>query len=328
MPDDPATVLVVGGAVLDTKLRTAAAPVLGTSNPGSASWTAGGVGRNIAENLARLGTPTVLLAAVGDDLAGESVVGRTAAAGVDCRHVVVGDDPTGTYAAVLDAGGDLLIAVADMRATDELTVGDLGAVPGLLDGAGALVADANLGSAVVRWLVAAAGKAGVSVLLEPVSVAKARGLAPVLDGSFAVHTVTPNVDELAALVDAPVEDTVEGVAAAARVLHGRGVGHVWVRRGARGSLLSVGGAAGGPRLFVVGAPPVDVADVTGAGDSMTAGFVHALLDGADVVEAARYGQVVAGLTCASPDTVRSDLSPALVASRLTPDRPATEELHR
>jgi pseudouridine kinase len=327
VPADPAHVLVVGGAVLDTKLRTTAAPVLGTSNPGSASWTAGGVGRNMAENLARLGRPTVLVAAVGDDLAGESVVGRTAAAGVDCRHVVLSRHPTGTYAAVLDDGGDLLIAVADMRATDEMTVGDLGAVPGLLDGAGALVADANLGTAVVRWLVAAAETAGVPVVLEPVSVAKARGLAPVLDGTRAVHTVTPNVDELAALVGGPVEDTVEQVTAAARVLHARGVGHVWVRRGARGSLLSVGPAAGGPRVVVVGAPPVGVVDVTGAGDSMTAGFVHALLDGSDVVEAARYGQVVAGLTCASHDTVRSDLTAALVASHLTPDRPATEELH-
>ena len=79
------SVLVVGGAVLDTKLRTAAPPVLATSNPGTASWTAGGVGRNIAENLARLGSTTTLVTAVGNDLAGESIVGRTAAAGVDCR---------------------------------------------------------------------------------------------------------------------------------------------------------------------------------------------------------------------------------------------------
>ena len=67
------SVLVVGGAVLDTKVRTAAAPVLGTSNPGTASATVGGVGRNIAENLARLGRPTVLVAAVGDDPAGDTV---------------------------------------------------------------------------------------------------------------------------------------------------------------------------------------------------------------------------------------------------------------
>jgi pseudouridine kinase len=328
------SVLVVGGAVLDTKVRTARAPVLGTSNPGTASATVGGVGRNIAENLARLGRPTVLVAAVGDDPAGDTVLQRTAAAGVECRHVVVSPHPTGTYAAVLDDAGDLHIAVADMRATDELTVADLAVVPTLLGGADALVVDANLDATVIRWLLSAAQEAGVRSVFEPVSVAKATAAATVLDGSVRVHTVTPNVDELAALVGAPVDDTVDGVRAAADVLHGLGVEHVWVRRGTRGSLLSVAGSAdagsadAGSRAVLVGAPPVQVADVTGAGDSMTAGYVHALLDGADVVQAARYGQALAALTCASADTVRADLTAALVAAHLTPTQPPTEELTR
>ena len=49
---------------------------------------------------------------------------------------------------------------------------------------------------------------------------------------------------------------------------------------------------------------------------------------ADVLEAARYGQVLAALTCASSDTVRADLTPALVAAHLTPKTPSTEELSR
>ena len=68
MPTAAPVVVVVGGAVLDQKLRTRDAPVLGTSNPGVSEAGVGGVGRNIAENLARLGTSTVLVAPVGDDL--------------------------------------------------------------------------------------------------------------------------------------------------------------------------------------------------------------------------------------------------------------------
>ena len=225
--------------MLDTKVRASGAPVLRTSNPGTASWTAGGVGRNVAENLARLGSPTLLVAAVGDDPAAETVLARTTAAGVECRHVVTSVHPTGTYAAVLDDGGDLLVAVADMRATDKLTVSDLAVVPSLLGGADALVVDANLDADVVRWLLSAAEDAGVVAVLEPVSITKATEIAPVFDGSVRAHTVTPNVDELAALVGRPVPDTVDGVALAARDLHDRGVDHVWVRRGTRGSLLSI-----------------------------------------------------------------------------------------
>ena len=326
--------------MLDAKLRILGRPDLGTSNPGVATTGVGGVGRNVAENLSRLGTAATLVAPVGTDAAADSVLGRTRAAGVDCEHVVTSPHPTGTYTAVLDDAGDLLVAVADMRATDELTVEDLGAVPALLDGSDLLVLDANPPAPTLRWLLTAAAEAGVPVVLEPVSVAKGRAVAEVLDGSTPVHTVTPNVDELGALLGEPVGDREEDVVAAAARLHARGVAHVWVRRGAMGSLLSVrdGGttrvgsasvtAPTGARVVRVAAPPTEVEDVTGAGDAMTAGYVHALLSGDDVVEAVRFGQVLAALTCASAHTVRPDLTAALVAARLTPTEPSAEELPR
>ena len=45
---------------------------------------------------------------------------HTAAAGVRIEHVARTDRPTGTYTAVLDADGELLVAIADMDATAEL----------------------------------------------------------------------------------------------------------------------------------------------------------------------------------------------------------------
>jgi pseudouridine kinase len=59
-----------------------------------------------------------------------------------------------------------------------------------------------------------------------------------------------------------------------------------------------------------------VVDVTGAGDSMTAAFVHALLRGDSPVLAARFGQQAAALTVASPETVRPDLTAQLVDAEL------------
>ena len=61
---------------------------------------------------------------------------------------------------------------------------------------------------------------------------------------------------------------------------------------------------------------------------MTAGYVHALLGRRRAVEAARHGQVLAALTVRLADTVRPDLTAALVAARLTPTDPPTEELSR
>ncbi|MCA3574619.1 MAG: carbohydrate kinase, partial [Aestuariivirga sp.] len=62
-----ARVIVIGGANVDIKGRSSGPFVQGTSNPGEVTVSAGGVGRNIAENLSRLGVSVSLFTALGDD---------------------------------------------------------------------------------------------------------------------------------------------------------------------------------------------------------------------------------------------------------------------
>ena len=58
------SVVVIGGANLDLVGRPSHGLVAGTSNPGHIRVSPGGVGRNVAENLGRLGVPALLLSAV------------------------------------------------------------------------------------------------------------------------------------------------------------------------------------------------------------------------------------------------------------------------
>lgn len=304
------SVVVIGGANMDVKARSARAAVAATSNPGHAVMAAGGVGRNVAENLARLGTRTHLVAAIGSDALGDQVLATTSGAGVHVDHVRRSARATGTYTAVLDADGELVVAVADMAATDELAPAQVDAARDLIAAAGSVVLDGNLAGPTLALALDLAAAAGTRVVVEPVSVPKAAGIAPLLVAERPVHVVTPNRDELAALTDRPTR-TARQVEQAARSLHERGVELVWVRLGPRGSLLST--AEGTTPLDSV---PADVVDVTGAGDAMLAAFCHALLDGADPVEAAAYGHAAAALTVASPHTVRPDLTDRLVRSLL------------
>ncbi|MFM9695423.1 PfkB family carbohydrate kinase [Streptomyces europaeiscabiei] len=304
-------VVVVGGANMDHKVRSLAPVTRHTSNPGRSHTSPGGVGRNIAENLARLGTPTHLIAAIGRDPAGESLLRDTQAAGVRTDHVHLSIHPTGTYTAVLDADGDLLVAVADMTATDELSPADLHHIRELVAGATMLVLDGNLATATLNYVADLAKAADVPVVIDPVSVPKAALLGPGIVPERPYFAVTPNKDELRALVGLPV-GTDEEILSAAAALHDRGVTHVWVRLGPVGSVLS---SAGHGHTFLP-APRTEVVDVTGAGDSMLAAFVHAVLGGAEPVEAARFGHAAAALTVAATATVRPDLSPRLVEDAL------------
>jgi pseudouridine kinase len=310
------SVVVVGGANMDIKAQAHHAIELRTSNPGAAVSTPGGVGRNIAENLARLGSPTHLVAPVGNDSFGHEIVAATRSAGVVVDHMITTDDPTGTYLAVLDATGELVVAVSNMRATDRLTVRQLMGSRDLLGHADLLVLDGNIPEAPAAWLLDFAAAANVPVVMDPVSVAKARPLAQMLSPQRPLLALTPNLDELASILGEPVQQNRTDIVRAARRLHDVGVRNVWVRRGVRGSLLSTLGEGGRPSVVVLPAPPTKAVDVTGAGDSMTAAFVHALMRGDAPVDAARFGQMAAALTVASPETVRPDLTSRLVDAEL------------
>ncbi len=276
-------------------IRGAAIPA--TSNPGEVSRAAGGVGRNIAANLALLGNAVTLVGAVGDDDNGDYLLASVA--GLD-THRVRRVARTGSYLAVIDGAGDLVIGVADMEATE--TIDDIGPVEGF----DWLVLDGNLLPATIAGALTAARETGVPVLLDPVGVAKATRLATVTDLT-AVHTFTPNRDELLAFTG------LEDIEAAIESVHERGVTWVWLREGAAGSRLH---GTDGTDAHIP-AVPGPVVDVTGAGDAMLGGYLHALGDGADPVEAARYGAATATLTIGSPETVRPDLDDDLVRRTIT-----------
>lgn len=311
------SVVVVGGANMDILARSNQPAVLRTSNPGAAVTAPGGVGRNIAENLARLGTPTHLVAPVGRDPFGDQLVQHTRAAGVSMDHMIIADEPTGTYLAVIDNDGELLVAVANMAITDRLSVQQLMEARNLMANSDLLVVEGNVPLAPAAWILDQASAMSTPVVVDPVSVPKAEQLAQTLSPERPVLALTPNLDELAAVVGHPVKDGEAAVAKAAVEVHDRGVRHVWISRGVRGSLLSSRHDDGATEVTALPAPNCHpVADVTGAGDAMTAAFVHALLRGDATVPAARFGQMAAALTVASPDTVRADLSARLVDAEL------------
>ncbi|WP_139979589.1 PfkB family carbohydrate kinase [Nocardioides litoris] len=283
-------VVVVGGANVDVVARPGRAPEPATSNPGRVTVTAGGVGRNVAEVLARLGTPTSLVSAVAGDAHGDLVVEASADAGVDLTHVRQVEGRTGAYVALLDDHGELVGGVSDMDDCD-LQPGDLPATT--LARAALVVLDGNLPPATVaRALELATGP----VALDPVSVPKAQRLRDVVAAADRrLFLVSAGAAELAAL--GPVVADL-----------------LWERRGPAGSVLT--GPDGAVELSSRPVPGGAVVDVTGAGDAMLGAFVHAWLGGDEPTRAAAYAHAAAALTVASEHTVRPDLTDDLVRSLL------------
>jgi len=299
-------VVCVGGAVVDRKYLLAAPARPGTSNPAAAMPADGGVARNVAENLARLGIAVRLVSAVGDDEGGRGLLAGLAAAGVDTTAVaVVAGEGTAEYVAVLTPDGDLELGVAAMAVLGRI---DAGQVDAAWPASGWVFADANLGPDVLRHVLALGRAAGgrVRVALDAVSVPKAARLPGRLDG---VDLLFCNADEARALLAGTADTRQDDAAELAGALVAAGAAAVVLTRGPQGALLAHDG-----QVLPVPAVPADVVDVTGAGDALVAGTLAGLATGLTPAAAVARGTLVAALTVADRRTVRADLAAALAAA--------------
>jgi pseudouridine kinase len=308
---DQRPILCIGASNLDRKLRTAARLVLGTSNPATQDESFGGVARNIAENLARLGAPTALITAVGNDASGRALLAHAEDAGIDTRGALRLDGvASGTYTAVLDQDGEMVVALADMALNDKLTPAFLATRQQQRASAALVVADLNLPMDAIAVLLDGAVRDGVALVLVAVSEPKMLRLPQSLLG---LRLLILNEGELATRVGRRLEGDA-AIGAACREVQGQGAQDVIVTRGARGVMYTT--PLGVMRLD---APLVDVVDVTGAGDAFAAAVCWSLHSGeADLGLACRRGLQLSALTIECEQTV----CPALDAGHF--DGPATQ----
>lgn len=278
-------IIVIGGANLDIKAKSLEVNRFGTSNPSTISTSPGGVGRNIAHNLARLGASVGLITVIGQDHQGQVVLSATQAAGVDISRISQTAPATGTYVAVLNPNGELVTAMSDMRAADEITPDVILAHAEAIQAATFVVADCNLP---LSTLQAIAELARDKLFIEPVSVPKSAKLKALLK-SGPIFMASPNLDQVENLTGS--RDIFAGCAA----LHQMGLQYVVAHAGIEGAFISNGDDI----KHVPIQPSGPIVDVTGAGDSAVAGLIFALLNGDDLVTAATFGQTLAGRVIAS-----------------------------
>jgi pseudouridine kinase len=312
---DRRPVTCIGAANLDRKLRSTAGIALHTSNPASQSESFGGVARNIAENLARLGTPVALLTATGKDSSGAALLAHAQSLGIDTGGTLqLQDVASGTYTAVLDQDGEMVVALADMALYDRLDAAFIAASQARIATSALVVADLNLPLETVDAVVAEARRLDTPLVLVAVSEPKMARLPRDLSG---VRLLILNRGELAARVGRELASETDLDAAVAEV-RAQGARDLIVTRGAEGVLYTRGGAGEDQivRLYAQGA---DVVDVTGAGDAFAAAVCWSLLQdmnenkAGDLELACRRGLKLSALTLGVAETVNPRLGPDSLA---------------
>ena len=300
-------ILVLGGAHIDRRGRISGDTAPGASNPGTWFEEPGGGGFNAARNLARLGFQVTMISPRGGDAIGEIVSEAADYAGIDDRPFVFLDRKTPSYTAIIEKDGNLVIALADMdlyrffvpRRLSIRWVRDAFAAHDLI------LFDANLPEETIAAIVAKAhslAKPVAAIAISPAKVVKLRSCVGDIDYLFL------NEAEAAVLAGRQPEDAEDWPP----LLNEIGVRNAVITRGRR-ELVALG-----PGRAVTLQPPVaeTVADVTGAGDSLAAGTLAALISGLPLDEAIRHGTAAAVLTVQSRHAVNENLTPDLLNEAL------------
>ncbi len=258
--------------------------------------TTGGAGANTAAWLAYCGVETVLVARVGDDVAGRRASEELTTSGVRCAFTI--DDTASTCCVVVLVDGDgQRSMLPDRGAGKNLRATDLD--PALLSGAehlhlsGYVLLDEETRE-VGLAVLAAAREAGLTTSVDPQAAALISDPARFVAELRGVDVLLPNLDELAVLTGS------RDPASAAALLDA--VGAVAVTTGDTGaSWVDRDG------MVSVPAAPGDCVDSTGAGDAFDAGLLSALLAGKSpedcLLAGVRLGAMAVGRVGAQPNPV-------------------------
>lgn len=301
-------VTVVGGVNVDIGGQPSAPLVERDSNPGAVHSSLGGVGRNIAHNMALLGLDVRLLTAFGDDLNAQKLAASCGELGIDIsQSPVIAGGRTSTYLFINDKQGDMALAVSDMEIYNHLTPQALSQRKKLLDGSQVVVIDTNIPEDSIVWL---ANNCPAPIFADPVSTAKAVKLKPVLGK---LHTLKPNRLEAELLTGVPVTDD-DGLNRAADALLKTGLHRVFISLGAEGVF-----AAGQDSRMRLPCLPGKMVNATGCGDAFMAAITWAYLQGTDLEETAAAGLAASAIAMESRETINPVMSEGVLRSRFAPE---------
>lgn len=298
-------VAVIGTVFVDCKGFAQKAYHPAGRNVGRVEFKHGGVGRNVAENLARLGLPVRWVSTVDASGLGEEVAERLRGLGMDLRYLKkVPAQGMGMWLAVMDERGNLAGSISQMP--------DLAEMERLLFEQGeAIVRDA---AHVILELDLNAGMSRRVIELTQLYGKPVYGI----PGNLEVVLEAPELlDALACFICNDVEASkLLGTDLAAlsmdqkkavlqRYVDGTGLHSMVVTLGAEGSIYFEKGMASAEHQPVFA---VELVDASGAGDAFFSGTVYELVRGRTLREAVVTGTRVAGWTIEVDENNRSDLA--------------------
>ena len=300
------SVIVIGGALADIMGSPTDKLIKSDSNPGKITISPGGVGRNILENLARLGADVSFITALGKDLFGREIVKNLNSLKIDYSQTIFHETlPTAFYLLIVNELGKLDVGISDTEIIKEININYIAENQEYISKHDIIVLDANLEVDTIEYIVE--NNPTKKIFIDLVSIAKAKKLKAMI-GKF--HTIKPNLTEAEMISGIQFQNNSDLIKMKDWFLK-QGVKQVFISMGEEGAFYANQYEQG-----IIKVDKVNVLNVSGAGDAFMSGLVFAEIKGKDIQTATRIASVSAIVALGHRKAVNPNTSETLLKENL------------
>lgn len=304
MNDNNPYILVLGASIVDIFGFCGRSYAQRDSIPGHIKISFGGVCRNIAENLARVGVKTELISTLGDDENGKSILEHSRKFGYNMENsLFLEGESTPTYMAILNHQGEMESAVVDMESLNKMDEVFIDNKHDVFNNASYTIVDSDNPALLEYILKKYEGKS--KFILDPVSAKKARKIRHLIKY---FHTIKPNRFETEALCGFKI-DNEEDLRKAGRFFIEQGVKNVFISLDSDGIYYIT---SEGEEGTLACCEKIDVKNVTGAGDSFVAGIGYGYMNNLSIKDTLKYSMAMSIITITHEETINPDMCHELV----------------
>lgn len=284
-------IIAIGGANVDIIGYTFDDIMYQDSNPGHIMQNAGGVARNIAENISRLDFRTSIITVIGEDERGKYLLDDMVALGIDTENVILlPHERTSVYLAILNEKRDMELAISDMDIMEKLTPELLYKKKKIIENASLAVVDTNLTKESLEYLFKNIRQ---KYFVEAVSAKKAEKLKEFIDK---IYFIKANQHEAEVLADEKII-TIEDAVEAGKKLIRKGLGSMVITMGEKGLVY-----IDNRNIEIVESEPLEVVNASGAGDAFMSAYVYASAKRTRLREKLRFATAASRIALMSKKT--------------------------
>lgn len=287
-------ILVIGATNIDIIGKSFSFIQIKDSNVGSVSVSIGGVGKNIAENLKRLGVDIEFITVFGNDEFGKMSMNHLKQINLSFDCSIYSDKNSGTYLAIHNVDGDMELALSDASIIDELQVNHLKKLHSYIDLFEIIVIDTNVNSDVIDYICER--YQNKKIVVDAVSTKKSLKLLPNLKY---IHTLKCNYIEALSLTQSNSFEEADIIIE----LLSKGPSQVVITNGEKTIFYN--------ENTNILSSPVDAireyVNATGAGDAFLSGIIYGYAKKQPISTSIDIAKKIASITLMSPSACSKEL---------------------